>query len=273
MKPYLILLLIAIGFQHVSAQKTDHPRVMIIPFDPDMYFNDSDQMLAEYNKKNIKDIRTMFRYGFNVNLNAKIMSEYDSKPLLTDSTTGAMEDLYAIYKGISYFKDKSVPQASTASTNGQPVKTSLFKKSTESEQLKSKLTETDKDGLRTYMNVKIHNVKMLEFLKQKYGCDMFVFINQFNMVTNYETCLDRSTNTFEREIGIHYSVFDVTGKQLAGDVAIVKFPSNSNDIMTIMKENFPIISQHLTKDMPGRVRTQESNVQQVNYKPAGGQQK
>jgi hypothetical protein len=266
MKLYLFLLLVFFGFHSATAQKTDHPKVMIIPFDPDMYFNDSDQMLAEYNKKSIKDIRTMFRYGFNVNLNAKIMSEYDTKPLLTDSTKGAMDDLYAIYKGISYFKDKSIPQPGTQSQSGQPVtKTSFIKKrQTGNDQLKSKLTETDKDGLHTYMNVKIFDVKMLEFLQQKYGCDMFVFINQFNMVTNYATCLDRSTNTFEREIGIHYSVFDVTGKQLAGDVAIVKFPSNSNDIMTIMKENFPIISQHLTQNLPGRVVT-ASDVQQVKY--------
>ncbi|MDX2003357.1 MAG: hypothetical protein SFW35_13045 [Chitinophagales bacterium] len=265
---YLLLLLACLPFANVIAQnKTDHPKVMIIPFDPDMYFNDSDEMLAKYNQKNIKEIRTMFRMGFNANLSAKILSEYETKSMLTDTTKDVAKDLYAIYKSISYFQDKSMPQQQSIE-QGQTVNKSLFKKKPSgNDQTKSKLTETDKDGLHTYMNVKIHDVKMLEYLKQKYGTELFVFVNQFNLVTNYEHCLDRATNTFEREIGIHYSIFDYTGKQLAGDVAIIKFPSNTNDMAVIIKETFPPIADHLTKDLPGHIKSSNgnSNNHEVKY--------
>jgi len=251
----VILMIMMLAAQFLMAQaKSDRPKVMIIPFDPDMYFCDADQDLAKYNQKNIREVRTLFRYGLNTEVNAKILSEYETKPLLTDTAKDAAKDLYSIYKGISYFEDKSMPNPSDPPKKEE--KKGLFGNSGEkpNEQTTSRLTKIDKDGLRNYINVRIYNVKMLEYLHDKYGTELFLFLNQFNMVTDFAHCLDRATNTFERELAVHYSVFDYHGKQLAGDVAIVKFPSNSNDITTIIRSNFPIISNYLAGTMPGHVK-------------------
>lgn len=254
-----VLLALLLMVKLVAAQNTkdstkqvqdNRARVMVIPFDPEMYFNDADEDLAKYNNKNIKDIRAMFRYGLNVNLNAKILSQYQTRPLLTDTTKNADDDLYRIYKSVSYFKDKSIPNPNDPTKKESGVKKIFGKKDNNDEQNSSKFTEVDKNGLRTYINVKIYDVAMLDYLHKKYGVDLFVFLNQFNMVTDFARCLDRSTNTFERELAVHYSIFDYTGKQIAGDVAIVKFPSNSNDMMTIMQKNFPIISDYLAGNLP-----------------------
>lgn len=243
--------LIAVGLlQAISAgaYAQDKPNaVMIIPFDPNMYFSDADEQLSKYNDKSIKEIRTLFRYGLNINVNAKILSLYQTRPLLTDTAKGAVEDLYAIYKGISYFKDKSIPVAAEeekALTNEEKKKMFVAKKNEESDaQTASSLKQP---VIRhEYMNVKIHDKRMLLYLKEKYGTDVFVFLNQFDLVTNYEHCLDRATNTFERDIKVHFSILDYTGKQLAGDVAIVHFPSNSNDVTEIMRDNFPVIADYV----------------------------
>ena len=53
---------------------------------------------------------------------------------------------------------------------------------------------------------------------------------------------------------VHYSIFDDTGKQLAGGVASTYFPSNSNDIFDIMGSNFPDIADHVTNRLPLRAR-------------------
>ena len=100
------------------------------------------------------------------------------------------------------------------------------------------------------MNVKIHNAAMLEYLHNKYGTEVFLFINQFNLVTNFEHCLDRANNVFEREVMIHFSVFDYTGKQIAGDVAIVNLPSNNNNLDLIIKEKFPVIADYIKGQLP-----------------------
>jgi len=240
-----------------DAQTREKPNaVMIIPFDPNMYFSDADDQLAKYNDKSIKEVRTLFRYGININVNAKILSLYQTRPLLTDTAKRAVEDLYAIYKGISYFQDKSMPLSEAeekAYATEEKKKISGAVKSPESEgQTASSLNQPV--VRHEYMNVKIHDKRMLLYLKEKYGTDVFVFLNQYNLVTNYEHCLDRATNTFERDIKVHFSILDYTGKQLAGDVAIVHFPSNSNDITEIMRDNFPVIADYIAgkfqRDMP-----------------------
>jgi hypothetical protein len=222
--------------------------VMIIPFDPNMYFSDADEQLSKYNDKSVKEIRTLFRYGLNVNVNAKILSHYQTRPLLTDTAKTAMDDLYAIYRGISYFKDRSMPltEAEERTWASEERKKSFsFKKKEDDSDAHTASSLKEPVTRHEYMNVKIHDSRMLPYLKNKYGTDVFVFINQFDLVTNYEHCLDRATNTFERDIKVHFSILDYTGKQLAGDIAIVHFPSNTNDITEIMRNNFPIIADYL----------------------------
>lgn len=258
---FFILLCYATTALPQSTNSRDNPSVMIIPFDPNMYFSDADEQLAKYNQKSVKEIRTLFRYGLNISVNAKILTYYETRPLLTDTARSAVEDLYAIYKGISYYKDKSMlpsePEAKTSQEEKKKLLT-LKKKDEESEaQTASALREPLEK--HDYINVRLHDGRMLPYLNNKYGTELFVFINQFDLVTNYEHCLDRATNTFERDIKVHFSIFDHTGRQLAGDVAIVHFPSNTNDVTTIMRDNFPVIAHYLAgKLFKGTLTERES---------------
>jgi hypothetical protein len=224
---------------------------MIIPFDPDMYFSDSDEMLAKYNKKNVKEVRTLFRYGLNINLNARIMSQYKTTNLLSDSSSNALNDLALIYKSISYFSDEPIPTAEELTQKeSQPKKTGIFQKS-QDDKAQNNTKQQDLKMPKKYINVKIQNKELLSYLSEKYGVDLFLFCNQFNLETNYQHCLDRATNTFQRELMVHYSLFDKTGKQLAGGITQANFPSNSNDIMNIMKTNFPQLSEQMATRLPG----------------------
>lgn len=268
MKKTCLILIALIGanvsFAQNQAEKQEFNSVMIIPFEPNMYFSDADDALAKYNEKTVKEVRTMFRYGLNVNLNARILSLYQTRPLLTDTTHGAKEDLYAIYKGISYFKDKSMPNLTVNEQQhkltGNAEKKPLLRKTKEEETINAHTTSKLRlEESKDYMNVKISNPEMLTFLHRKYGTELFVFINQFDLVTNYEHCLDRSTNTFERDIRIHFSIFDSKGKQLAGDMAIARFASNTNNIMEIMRSNFPIVSDYLAGNLPKKIKEEKSS--------------
>lgn len=249
------LLFLFLGVALGSSIMAQAPSVMVIPFDPDMYFCDSDQNLAEYNRMTIKEVRQQFRYGLNMNLNARILSAYNTKTMLTDTTADVAKDLYAIYKSISYFSDKSMATSSVTDEEPQPSGKGIggvFKKNTDNKGQGNASGSKSSNGTeaRNYMNVKIHNVAMLEYLHNKYGTEVFLFINQFNLVTNFEHCLDRANNVFEREVMIHFSIFDYTGKQLAGDVAIVNLPSNNNNLDEIIKEKFPVIADYVKKQLP-----------------------
>lgn len=231
----------------LTSAKTQTPRVLIVPFNPDMYFSDSDQMLAEYNKKTVKEVRALFRYGINLNVHAKMLNEHGSVNMLSDTSQTLMKDLYNIYKGISYFQDKPMRQEEeVAKVGGLKV---LKKKESNGGQQENKTFNNQADNTE-YMNVKILNPYMIPHLKDKYKVDYVVFLNQFNLVTHYEHCLDRATNTFEREVMIHYSIFDATGKQIAGDALSMYFPSNTNNIMEIIEKNFPPLSDIITRQVP-----------------------
>lgn len=226
--------------------------VMIIPFDPAMYFSDSDEALAKYNQKSIKEVRTLFRYGLNINLNARIMTENKTMNLLSDSSSGSLNDLAMIYKSISYFGDEPILTAEELKKQQAAKKTGLFKKSEDNKAQQNTLQQ-DLKMPRKYINVSIKNKELLSYLQKKYGVDLFLFCNQFNLETNYQQCLDRATNNFQRDLMVHYSLFDATGKQLAGGITEANFGSNSNDIMSIMKTNFPQLSEQMATKIPGNV--------------------
>jgi len=249
MKKFLIIFSAVLFFAKGFAQ--ENHSVMIIPFDPDMYFSDSDEMLAKYNKKNVKEVRTLFRYGLNINLNARIMSQYKTTNLLSDSSSNALNDLALIYKSISYFGDEPMPTLEDLSKKEEATKKPGFFQKSQDSKAQSNVKQQDLKMPKKYINVKVQNKELFNYLSEKYGVDLFLFCNQFNLETNYQQCLDRSTNTFQRELMIHYSLFDKNGKQLAGGITQADFPSNSNDIMNIMKTNFPQLSEQMASRLPG----------------------
>lgn len=247
-KKFLSLFLM-LWFFSSYAQNSFHS-VMIIPFEPNMYFSDADEQLAQYNKKTVREIRTLFRYGLNINLNARIMTQYETVTLLNDTTPGALNDLNMIYKSIVYFQDDVPQPESSITTKESTGKKTIFKKSQEDQAQKNAKYQTTSMP-KKYMNVHIVNKELLPYLAEKYQVDVFLFCNQFNLQTNYEHCLDRATNTYERDLWIHYSIFDKEGKQLAGGISQSHFPSNSNDILHIMKTSFPQMSEQIASRLPG----------------------
>lgn len=258
MRHLITTLVCAMLVLSLAAQNSGRPNIMVIPFDPDMYFSDSDQMLAKYNQTSVPEVRKLFRYGLTSTMSAKIMSEYGTRSMLQDTTKDVQEDLYAIYKNISYYEDKSSgPQVYAEGEKPAKKSGGFFKRNNSNNDMGTadNVATIDKHEARNYINVKVHSKELLTYISEKYNTDIFLFINQFNLATNYEHCLDRANNVFQREVLVHYSVFDAQGNQLAGDVALVNFPSNSNDIMAIMKANFPALSDNVLASLPNRVRS------------------
>lgn len=239
--------------------------VLIIPYDPGMYFSDADEMLAESNNKSEKEVRNLLRYGLNSRVKAQIIGKHGARSLLTDTTKQAYKDLQRIYQAIKYQKaeamaPKDVKVGKGAGENSEQYRQEIIDKMKENEKEQKKEEEEQKTQAekykeqevkgRYYIDVDIPSNKMLKYFKKNYGTELFLFLNQFELITNYNHCLDRSTNTFERTIKVHYSLYNAEGKQLAGDVAIVKFPSNSNDLYKIIRKNFPIVGEYVSEDLP-----------------------
>jgi hypothetical protein len=238
----------------------NYNRVMVIPFDPQMYFSDCDKEIAETSKKKIKEIHLMFRQGLDYTVNMRVLDRYETHQILKDTSLEAHKDLLSIYQGISYKhetpssvliareekKKKTFINQFQEKLNGGKKKDN--EEQTETGQKTSRYKENADDS--KYMDAVVHSPEMLQYMGDKYGTDLFVFINQFELKTNFENCLDRAANIYEREIKVHFSIYDKSGKHLYGDVIAVTFPSNTDNIDNIMRKNFPLISDYLAGKLP-----------------------
>ena len=242
--------------QLLSADTIVVHKVMIIPFKPDNYFSDADVELAQKNEKNVTDLSTLFRYGLNYNISAHVISSYGAYNILNDTTVQSQEDLRLIYSSVTYRYEKplGVDPDDTSSDHTIHQK-DLFGRGEEEQpaeeekKITLKKDKVESTGAEKYLNAVVTKPEIFSTLHDQYGADLFLFVNQFELVTNYMHCLDRTKNYFERKVVVHYSIYNVDGIQLKGDAVTVTFSSSETDIDAIIGQQFPIIADYLSQSL------------------------
>lgn len=233
-------------------QDSNAHKVMIIPFDQYNYFSDADPELAEKNEKPVTDISRLFRYGLNYNISARVISTNDAYNILTDTTVQSGTDLKMIYASITYRFEHPMNVVKGDSVGKTVAQPDLFGNGVVEEEKKEKnntfkkKTEEEDEQNTKYLNAVITHPEIFGTLQQKYGTDLFLFINQFELVTNYNHCLDRTANYFERKVVVHYSIYDANAKQLQGGVHTVTFSSGETNVDKIIATQFPLIADYMS---------------------------
>lgn len=239
--------------QLLAADSVAQHKVMIIPFNQYNYFSDADPELAEKNDKQVTDISRLFRYGLNYNISARVITSNGGYDILTDTTVESARDLQMIYASIQYRFEKPMNVATGDTATTQIKQADLFGNggapATEEKEKLFKKKEAEVDKNAKYMNAYVTHPEIFPTLKEKYGTDLFLFINQFELVTNYNHCLDRASNFFERKVVVHYSVYDATGKQLQGGAHTVTFSSGETNVDKIIATQFPLIAEYISNSL------------------------
>ena len=217
-------------------------KVMIIPYEPQMHLSDADMDISMYSDKTPMQIRTMLRSGITENLNAKLLGSYRTHSLLQDLRPEARQEVNRIYAGIDYSYDTSF-----AILHPKPDSAAMKGKWNENKARKKELEKRSLSGDVRYMNVKMADPDLLKSLNRKYGADLFIFLTQIEIKTNSKDCVDYQSGQYGRDIKIHYTIYNVHGDQVYGDVAVVRFPSNSNEVDVIIDKNFPVIGDMISK--------------------------
>ncbi len=254
-----ILMCILLGLQ-AKAQQTGGQllgvdsvqKVMIIPFNQYNYFSDADPELAEKNEMSLDEISRMFRYGLNYNVSARVIASDGAYNILTDTTVNSAKDLEMIYASVNYRFEKPIDITKPDTITDRTIKQAdLFGEGgeTPAKEEKKKVLDLKKDEEEVknekYLNAHVTHPEIFPALQKKYHTDIFLFINSFELVTNYNHCLDRSANYFERKVVVHYSIYDAQGTQLKGDAMTVTFSSQQTNVDEIIATQFPIIAEHL----------------------------
>lgn len=227
-------------------------QILVIPFDPYLYFSDADDEIAA--KSNMP--RTKVRQVFRRRLNALLDKPgYEMIYLVGGKAKDSIGDLNKIYSSVSYAYQESV---TTVNVQQQEVKEAKAK-STKNwiEKQKEKLIPQNEkkydvpEDYGSYFGVKIKNPQeFFDYFNSKYSVDYYIFVNQFEVKTDYEHCLDRAALNFERSFTTHFSIYDSEGKQVAGSKFKTHYNSNSNYVYQIVADNCPKIAERILSELP-----------------------
>ena len=230
--------------------------VMVIPYNLTNYLSDADHDIAKFSRKELSEVQRAFRYGLDAHVNAAIMSQYSSVRILMDTVEEANEELARLYSAVRY-RYKTIEEE--PEIGEEPVRNILSKAFGKKQQKALEAGEESgfEDGrikrperTRKYMHAELKTAEVLERMEALFGTDLFVFINQLEFKTNFEHCLDRASNNFEREMKMHYTIYDVEGRQLAGDVIVLQFASNTNRQQEILSTYFPTVAGAVVNKLP-----------------------
>ena len=262
------------GDSLTSYFEPEYRKALIIPFDMTYYLSDADHDLAKRNDKTLPQVQQTLRYGLDGNVAASVMDMYSAHRILLDTLPEENSDLKRLYGAVRYrystpFGAQPV-EADRVSTEkpGSGIRRWIKEQTgNEHEELEENKGDAyfEEGALRgpvmgqRFMHAELQDPEVLTYFYDHYNTDLFIFINQLEIRTNYAICLDRATNNFVREISVHYSIYNVEGKLFAGDVVTVLVSSNTNDLYEVMARSFPQLSATVVSGLPAPryVRTEE----------------
>jgi hypothetical protein len=264
----ILVLLVAIPFlglaQSTVLQSDDgtedslpKAKVLVIPFHPlRYYFSDCDKQVGRASKIAEKDMRQAYQLGLDYATEATMEKRYAPINLAQMKDSVDQDALDHFYENVSYAyetptREMNKKQTALMKTMKERWKSvgSNEKKSTLNE-MESYVTVDAND--KEYMRLNWKNPEYLEKLNALYAPDYIVTINQFEIKTDYQHCIDRDLGRYARLIKIHYNVFRPDGKQIYGDVVTARYNSTSDDLNKIIQDNFGFLSDYVTQSLPGR---------------------
>lgn len=183
-----------------------------------MYMSHIDHKFNMETKMTPKQIRHTFRKGLNKELVTALKKNHDAVDLMKD-TTKSFKELNAIYAGTTLKFDKTPDQ--------QNYSPPVSEKNNYKDQVKNGQLVVESNSDERFMNTKVQNPNLVPALFNKYKCDVYIFINQLDILS--EAVLNNEIGKMsERKIRVHYTVFTIDAKEINSGLAEIKFPGDLN---------------------------------------------
>jgi hypothetical protein len=205
--------------------------LLIVPFNPKYYLSEADREIAAGSKLSFEDLRERFRNGIITKLNYRISDLEHTLPLVTYADT--LLDLPRPPKD----KDDKSPFKN-------PYKT--IKKTA----LKNGQLGTREESSEKFMNLVILNKELLPYLAKSYGSHQYVFINQFEIKNDLSDYVAVGNGTYKRQLRVHYSIVDQTGKVVFAGLAVNEFPAGENNVDEILNTYIRPICDEIALHIP-----------------------
>jgi len=232
-------------------------RLLIVPFDPIIYYNDATPDMAPKYQMTHDELMMFFRSELNRYLHAALNDSCYTIDLLTDNTKEARQDIDGLYANISYEMRAAMPN--------RPEDTEdegFFKKMarTKEKEKASQNNQGELYGTRTqsgeiygnrqstkdlYFHIKFKDPEFLPNLSERRNVDMFLFINQFEIKGNYGDPYTSGNKDFARTFKVHFSIYDHLGELVHGSFASAQIPFDLNDKNKVVSNYYPEIVRQI----------------------------
>jgi hypothetical protein len=217
--------------------KVARSKVVLVPFDPILYYSEIDRDLAKTNGLKFEEIRDKFRTNLDLHVGMFLKTQYEVVAPLRD-VEEVRKDLNIIYSGIAFNYAALKEEKATGNH-----------KSTRSEIKNGQVVQIDNSGPK-YMSTVIKDPKLLTYLNSKYGSTMYVFLTQFEILNDMSDPIAVATGRYSRYVRVHYSILNQDGKSISGGIVKSMIPTDLYDIKKISDSSFRDIGQQIVNAFP-----------------------
>jgi len=268
MKRILSILLIVIPFATISYGQeyldfnnayNRKKRVLVVPFDERIYFNDATADIARRDGLNHDEIMEYFRYQLNLNLINSLIDSCEIVDLMTNNTREDEADITGLYTTMSYELRLAEFEIDTENMG-------LFarKRAEKLEEARRKQREEEMENARPgmqngelvgrkqntddmYLHIVIGQPEVLKEIASRRKVDYYLFVNQFDIKTDYRDPYISGQRNVQRLMRVHFSIYNTNGEFVSGNYASTKVPIYEDDKERIVNLYFPEIMRQILK--------------------------
>jgi hypothetical protein len=264
MRKFTLVTLFFLSLGSLSAQKDttvidtsyQYKKVMIIPFEENMYVCNIQNELATKSNMNSSQIVRSFRYGAAAALQNKFLYLYSTTSLI-HLVEDSLKDLRRVYGSISRSYEpipeepKEEPKGLTPVLKKFELKSQSKKRNgEEGTRIENGQIVSHQNSTPRFMNTMIRDPRLLGYLHDKYGTDLFVFLNEMDIENDLSDQVAVAEGNYNRILKFHYTVYNHRGELISKGVVTTTFPSTENNVGEIIKLYFPAIALKIAAKLP-----------------------
>ncbi|MAC94480.1 MAG: hypothetical protein CMC96_03145 [Flavobacteriales bacterium] len=241
--------------QHSTLRFSDSPinlnnqSLLIVPFESRMFLCEINRELATENQLSVKEITDRFTSALDQSILYTFQERCDVSSFYLLEDEEAKSDLSFIYSNIKL--EYELVEAAREKNGISKLKSKIKKEdnSYQRGRIENGQVVTKRDDRERYMKAVVKDPQMLDSMHYKFNNKYFLFVNELDIKNIYEGAHQMAQMDFEREIKLHYTLYQKNGEILSTGVSKTHFPAKLNDINLIIKNYFPILAQQIYADL------------------------
>ena len=248
-------------FLDFNSRYNRQKRVLVVPFDERIYFNDATAEIAKRDGLTHDEIMEYFRYQLNLQLVNSLIDSCEVVDLLKDNTREAEADISGLYTTMSYelrlaeFELDTENMGALARKRAEKLEEARRKQREEemknarpgiqNGELVGRKQQTDD----MYLHIIIGQPEVLKEIASRRKVDYFLFVNQFDIKTDYRDPYISGQRNVQRLMRVHFSIYNSNGEFVSGNYASTKVPYYEDSKERIVNQYFPEIMRQILKKL------------------------